>query len=275
MAKKFESEIAAASTELEFNMPIAVVIGEASDTSIFLRKHFEPITKGPDKRPGLSSSKGRVNLAMADDIDVLVLMSIKANGETVMATGEKKGARTLERGRLVVNELVTILDWHVDGGASDGTGAKLVALKTKHRDERDTHDGLALQLHEYAALAEPLRDDIDGVIGFDAKLIDEAPNLAAELLALPPENEDRAARMALVDRRNQIINVMYARVNLIRATARAVFRHHPEIARMASSAYMRTMRADARRAEKAAPASPVTTAPASPTPSAPVVVPPV
>lgn len=124
-------------------------------------------------------------------------------------------------------------------------------------------DATALELDDYVALATPHRDEIDGAVEFDAALLDEAPGVSAKLRALPPVDENKAARKALYDRRNKIINVLYKRVNMVRSAARAAFRHHPEIAQGATSTYARKVRAESRRA-RAKKAEPTTSGTATP-----------
>lgn len=97
-------------------------------------------------------------------------------------------------------------------------------------------------------LGEKYRSKIDGLGGFDAKMLDEAKVVAAELRdrpAIPVVLGDEAARALAL--RNRLAMLLAAKMNAVRSAARFVFRHRPEIVREATSAYERRRRAAARR----------------------------
>lgn len=89
---------------------------------------------------------------------------------------------------------------------------------------------------------------MDGIGGFDARLVKEATALAGALRARPasPAALAPAARAAL-DLRNRVVSLLWDRMSLVRSAARFVFRTSPEIAREATSAYERRRRAANRR----------------------------
>lgn len=249
MAKKYEIELSKKSKELELNFPVHVLLGEATDIVGFAKKYMDPVTKGPNQRPGLISSKGRVTPALVIEIEELVQLAGAANSEALLSIGGKEGRVVVERAQFIVDEIEAVVDWFLDDGIQDEKDAQFAAVKKQHDKAPDTADALATELQDYVALATPYRDEIDGAIGFDAALLDEGAKLVGKLRALPHQAEDKAERKALYARRNQLINALYDRVRAVRSTAKAAFRHHPEIAQQATSNYGRKTRAQARRAE--------------------------
>ena len=87
--------------------------------------------------------------------------------------------------------------------------------------------------------------------GFDAALIEEARALAKKLrersaqkLVGVPPGEQRAA----LELRNRVATLLHDRMNRVRAAARFVFRHDPDLVRRVTSAYQRQRRNAANRA---------------------------
>jgi hypothetical protein len=140
-----------------------------------------------------------------------------------------------------------------DDGVIDDNDARLERLAAAY-DEAFSQDDVAAALDAYATLAAQNRDKLAGLGGFDAAAIDEAPQLAKQLrdrsadkLVATPGNEERAA----LEIRNRLIALLWDRISRVRAVARYVFRHQPELVRKTTSSYARRTR-NKRNRDKAA-----------------------
>jgi len=151
----------------------------------------------------------------------------------------------------VLAELTAVLEFLFDDDVEDERDVQLAQLQ-RANDEPDTVDALAQALVEYAGLAEHYRDAIDGFGEFDSAMLDEATQLAARLrersASRPPGVEVEQA----MDWRNRLTTLLSDELSRVRAAARFVFRHHPQIRQRATSAYQRRSRAARRRAAAAA-----------------------
>lgn len=237
--------------EAHLRMPLHVFIGEAVDAASYQRRYQEPQTTAAGVAlPGMSSAKLKLAPEMPDEILALVEQVQQAQVEYVLAATPNLTKDKLARAGFLVDELDAALDWLFDDGVEDEKDAQLATLKST--TESDAIDAQAILLGQYAALARPHAAALHGVGGFDAAYIDEAAALGKELLALPPRAgpPSEAARDAIV-RRNRLLQLLQLRVNLVRASARFVFRRFPEIVRESTSAYARNRRAAARRAKAA------------------------
>ncbi len=185
-----------------------------------------------------------------------------------LVTVDKRVESPKARAEIVLGEIQAVLAWYFDDGVQDEKDDMLARLDAAHADDPATNDALASALDDYAHLADRYRQELDGLGGFEAALIDEAGELAAALRERPaqPEVSSSKTRDALA-LRNKLAGYLLAQMGLVRAAARFVFRNQPEIVREATSAYERRKRATTRRS-KEAPAPAPKAAPA-PAPSAP------
>ncbi|WP_437591348.1 hypothetical protein [Sorangium sp. So ce1000] len=140
----------------------------------------------------------------------------------------------------------------LDDDVDEPADAQLARIKEFHAQDGQRSSALSQALHDYAGLAESLKDRlVEADEAFDVRLIAEARKLAEDLqrraLEAAPEAGASAAATTI---RNQLLRLMVERIGAIRKTAAHVFRRHPEIAREVTSAYERRRRAAARR-EKA------------------------
>lgn len=246
-------------TELQIPVPIHVLKGEAIDVAKFFDKYVATIkpTKGQPGRPGLDSvfdAKRGLTASTADDIRSLERALYEAGTAYRSSLGASATA-PYERAEFVTDEIESVLEWYFDDGVQDEKDVHLAALKKAHADAPDSADALASKCEDYAALGREHQSAIDGLGGFDVKLLDEADQLAAQLRehSTRPVNTESPTAKA-VTLRNQIANLLYAKMNTVRAAARFVFRGNKDIIREATSAYERRRRAGARRAsEKKAP----------------------
>jgi hypothetical protein len=231
-------------------IPLFVQFGEAVDVARFFRKRWASSTgaDGVTVLPGLETAGAK----LPADMDTIILATLEAAQKShtrYQLVVEPGGGPALRaRGEFVLSEITSTLEWHFDDDIEDDDDARLANLTELHGALGDSSDAMALALEDFATLAAPHRDAINGLGGFDAALIDEAPRLAAELRALPRTRERTPEAAAALADRNAKVAALYALVRTTRAAARFVFRAHPDIVREATSAWERKRRAAARRA---------------------------
>jgi hypothetical protein len=162
----------------------------------------------------------------------------------------------MERAQFVLAELRSGLGFLFDDGIIDDNDARLERLAAAY-DEAFSQDDVAAALDAYAVLGEQNRDKLAGLGGFDASVIEEAPQLAKQLrdrsadkLIATPGSDERAA----LEIRNRLITLLWDRMSRVRAVARYVFRHQPELVRKTTSSYARRTR-NKRNRDKAASAA--------------------
>ncbi len=213
------------------------------------------VRRGLEDVAGAPAARATVDAATGDEIRSLVEAIQQAHASYLLWTEPSpKGARA-ERGRFVLRELASVLEWHFDDGSDDE--APWVAGRTGEGDEPESLAALAADLEDHARLAEPHRRALDGVGGFDARMIDEALEIAASLRARARAETLRPEALAAAALRDRLVALLVRRVSLVRAAARFVFRDDPGVARLASSVAPR-------RERVVAPRTPTTRAPARP-----------
>ncbi|AUX46016.1 hypothetical protein SOCE26_075190 [Sorangium cellulosum] len=269
-SKELEQWISAAAEVADgappvINQPLHVLFGEAVDVAKFFERYWKPEVdeRGHVVRPGLDSAVGkagkgkkkpagavgRIHPKTGDEILSLQRATQEAHTRYLL-TINPKGEDPAARGRFLLNELTAVLEWYFDDGVEDEKDAQLARVDAAHADDPQTADALASALDDYAHLAEPHRDEIDGLGGFESGYIEEAHAVAAALRDRPASVAALAGpARASLDLRNRLAGMLLARMNAVRTAARFVFRNHPEIVREATSAYERRKRAAARRAK--------------------------
>ncbi|XXY52787.1 hypothetical protein WME91_16800 [Sorangium sp. So ce269] len=276
-SKELEQWISAAAEVADsaspvINQPLHVLFGEAVDVARFFDRYWKPEAdeRGSIVRPGLESAVGKAAKGKKNPAGVVGRIHAKTGDEILslqratqeahtryLLTINPKGEDPAARGRFLLNELTAVLEWYFDDGVEDEKDAQLARVDAAHADDPQTADALASALDDYAHLAEPHRDELQGLGGFESGHIDEAHAIAAALRDRPASALALAgpARSA-IDLRNRLAGMLLDRMSAVRAAARFVFRNHPEIAREATSAYERRKRAAARRAKAKGAAAP-------------------
>lgn len=183
------------------------------------------------------------------------------------AKADSPSPHSIARGRFVLSELQASLRWllqnHENHGQdqSEASGpdaqvkeaeqrqkiesaaASLNVLARKHRSTIQRSSALAQALHDYAALARPLRQKLDGLGGFDARLIDEAEYLSAHL---PLRRRGRPSpspqAVQAKHQRDQLASLLQSKMQQVRAAAHFVFRGHKDILQNFASAHQRRLR---------------------------------
>lgn len=237
-------------------VPFHVLAGEALDVARFAQRYWEPATdhSGAVVRPGLrSAATGAFTNELAEEL-LELHDALQAAQTDYQLSVDMPEAAPVERAQFLLGELHAVLAFLFDDGEEDLADAQLQQLASVH-DNALSHDALAAALFDYAGLAELHRAAIDGLGGFDAGNIDEARRIASSLrersagpAVLAPIQEQRQ-RLEL---RNRIATLLYERMQRIRATARFVFRHHPDLVRQVTSAYGRQQRAAYRKRRREA-----------------------
>jgi hypothetical protein len=232
------------------NLPLFVLFGEAVDVARFFRTYWASSTgaDGSIVRHGLETAGAKLSADTDEKILTALESAQKAHTRYQLIVEPGRGPALRARGEFVLSEITSTLEWHFDDDIEDDDDARLANLTELHGALGDSADAMALALEDFAALAAPHRDAINGLGGFDAALIDEAPRLAAELRALPRTRARTPEAAAALADRNAKVAALYALVRTTRAAARFVFRAHPDIVREATSAWERKRRAAARRA---------------------------
>ncbi len=240
----FTNELAAlTSDEFTFTVPYHATIGEAQDVATFVRTHHKADKK--TGAPGLVD--GKLSVVVADEIEALITEVMRAQIAYRDAVNPKADTTKLDRARFLVDELGGALEFLFDDGVEDENDTKLTRLVAAHKDDPDSPDALAVELDEYAGLAESSKTELAALGGFDVAMIAEAKKLSRELLAMPanpPVSPDATAKLAT---RNRILQLIDRRVRRVRAVARWVFRHEPTKVQAVTSVYARKRRVDAKR----------------------------
>ena len=263
------------------SVPIIVLLGEAQDLAEQVDRRWHP-TEDKVPLPGLMAAvaMGSIPETLAQDLRELAGALTRAHGE-YRAVTEGTLSAPVERGEFLLSEIRQCLDYVFETSGNAEHLAQLTRLNETHNDT-SSHDALAMSLEGFALFASHHRERLAQIPEFDPAMLDEAIAVAARLrdqsaLKLSGAAIDRQ-RTALAER-NRLITLLTERMSAARRALRFIFRNHPEIARLASSAYERNRRAASRAGERELeePGSEVTPgAPAVPAvPAVPVVAVPV
>jgi len=243
------------SKELKISRPFHVALGEAIDATREFEFYWEP-DLDPDthqvRRPGLASmntpNNERLPASSGTDLRSIHDAAQAANGQYLYSAGAPAEPSVMERGRFLLREIMGALHEQFNDGKLDENDAALAAVDAQHADDPISADAVAGALYDYAGLAKPFAEAMDGMGGFKKEYIDEATVTAEALREKPtqpsPKSADAAEWIAL---RNQLTNLLLERTAKINSAGKYVFRDRPDIARKFASAYERKRRAEARR----------------------------
>ncbi len=239
--------------EFKPTVPLGILLGEAISVARYLDAHWsasvDPTTKVSIH--GLDTA-GEKHLPKSTSDELRELqVAVEAAQAAFLLTVDPKAANAdnLARGRFVLDEITATLEWIFDDGVEDERDAQLASVEGAHANDTDTPDLMALALDDFAALGEKYRKDMKDVGGFDIALIDEARKLAVALRgsASSPIAPSTASKAAL-SFRNRLLQLLQARIDLVRAAARFVYRGAPENVVPALSGYQVKRRVIAKRA---------------------------
>jgi ElaB/YqjD/DUF883 family membrane-anchored ribosome-binding protein len=248
--------------------PIYVMIGEAYDLASLAKKYWKSsyTRKNVILRRGLDLVGTSLPYSMVGELISLSDALQQAHSAYVLTTGPAHKTSLIEEAQKLVAELDTVLAFHASLGAHPAEREQLTNVETEHAEDPASPDAIASELDDYAALAEPIRKELDGLGGFDVSDIDHATTLATELRSLPPglrSTEENQAEQEALELRNRVARLLQDRTTRLRQAGRFVFRDQREIALLFASTYERKKRAASRRRARQAPATPP--APATPT----------
>lgn len=226
-------------------VPLHVMFGESTDLVSYSVKYWWPEVDGrtkKERRPGLSSAGKKYSLRTVAELRDLTGVCQRLQSEYLITVDGPKLGPLKARGQFLAGEIRAALDFLFDDGVEDENDERLAAVIAAHKDDGESAEVLAAELHDYVALAGPHRAELDGVGNFDAALIDEAAEVAKDLLAHPSRTGPSEAAEESIGRRNRALQLLQKRMNLARSAARFVFRQHAPIARLALSAWERRRR---------------------------------
>ena len=245
---------AIAPDQTTIRLPLHALLAEAVDIAKTVAKYWDTVTEpdtGQVVRIGLDSLGARLPASMAGDLLSLREAVQQAQSAYLLASEQRVSAPT-DRARFVLGELTATLEYLFDDGVEDEKDAQLAAAKASHAQHPETMDALAAQLEDYAAIAKEYEKDMDGLGGFDARLIQEAVELARTLRDQPATAQHapvtKAAEAMLL--RNQLAALLFRKIAICRNAIRFVFRRHPDVVREAASTYYRKKKAESRRRAK-------------------------
>ena len=233
-------------------VPLHVLLDEAVAVARFFEKYFATVRNedGSVGRIGLDSvaRPGR-EVTAAAGAEVLSLREAIHEAQALyVAASKPREKRPVERGRVVLREIRSALAFLFDDGKRDVKDVQLERFEASGRGSR-SESVLLMRLHEFGTFANVHRAELDGLGGFDVRLIDEALALSAALRALSPRVPAHELPGARMDLRNRLAALLAGRVASIRSAARFVFRGSPDIVREATSVYERRRAVAARRAK--------------------------
>jgi hypothetical protein len=248
------------SPDLKLPRPFHVLMGEAVDAAREFTDYFEPEKDphtGQITRRGLRSVNRPGNMRLpassGEELLSIQLACQHAHGQYLYLSGSVAQKDVTDRARFLLGEIKAVLHYHLDDGVEDENDAALASVDAEHAEDPQTADALAGALDDYAGLARPFADQLDGLGGFEVGYLDEAETTAAQLRQKPARAaalpKDAAAWLAL---RNQLTNLLQDRMRRINSAGKLVFRDRPDIARKFASGYERSRRAEARRRAKKA-----------------------
>jgi hypothetical protein len=228
--------------------PFHVLAGEALDVARFCRRNWSPIAgyKGQTVRPGLSSAVGNGTFTEAIADEIIQLQAAFQAAQTryrLLITGVD--TQPMECAQFILGELRSTLEWLFHDAEIHHSAAQLAALDAAHHGAL-SQDAVAAALFDYAELADRHRQAIAGLGGFEKPLIEEARALGNELRELsagPAAPADPPDEVRALEFRNRLGMLLYDRMQRVRAAARFVFRHQPDLVRQVTSVYARRQRA--------------------------------
>jgi hypothetical protein len=231
-------------------VPLHVLLDEAVVVARFFDTYYPTLRNddGTVARIGLDSvaRPGR-ELTAATGAEVLSLReAIQEAQARYVAVSAPRRRPPLERMRFVLGEIRSALTFLFDDGKRDVQGAQLEQLASSPGSDSRSESALAMQLYQYATLAEMNRADLDGLGGFDVSLIDEAFALVDAIHSIEPAVPLADLPSGVLDLRQRLATLLADRMGTIRSAARFVFRRSPAIVREATSTYERRRGAAAR-----------------------------
>jgi len=234
-------------TVITSGMPIRDRVFEGDGVGGFLRKYWTP-PPGSDL-PSMQVSQAEVVLSVADDIESLARAIRFMHNDDMFPSITLSDVPQLEqRGidliRVLSNGCDLVLDDDIHEPADDAFA------KAKERASDDTRATRIEFLFTLAEVADEVKPRLAALKDFDVEWIGEARDVAQKLSSEGPPVPGRQASPE-IDLRNRLVTLLDQRVAKVRRAARSVYRDHPEIVRLVTSAYERQRRLESKRKKKA------------------------
>lgn len=260
-----DAALALAADEVQApRVPVAVMLQEAAGVALFVRRRWE--ADAERKLPGLSLASAFVQAGIAEEIEELGEAARVLQTRVLFPERDALELRQkLERGETVLDELSAALELVLDDGVAEPADAALDLARQRLAADQ-SQAGMAQALSDFAGVAEQVKARISTLGDFEPALIEEARQLSRTITAAGPPQRGRPASPDL-DLRNRMLTLLDRRVDRVRAAARYVYRHHPEVARQVTSAYERRRRAEWRESNATSTSGAASSAESSSTPA--------
>ena len=228
----------------KLSKPIAIFFFEAENHRKFLLCNWEPAPDG--ERPGLCSAASMLGLAVADELESLLVLGRDAHaGALFMESDAEKRAKLVERGRFLLGEIGDACELVLDDDVTEAADDALAAAHDRAASD-NTLATFEQALIDYASVGESIKDRLVAAPGFELGWLAEARDVADALGKLGAPLQGRASSPQ-IDLRNRVMTLIDERTQRITKVANYVYRHHPEVLRQLQSAYTRRKNLEARR----------------------------
>ncbi len=235
-------------TVLSGGFPLKERVFEGDGVASFLRKHWKPPVEL--RLPGMEQTEAQVPLALADEIESLCRAIRFVHTDAIFPALPPSEVPALEaRARTLTGILANACELVLDDDVREAADDALAAAKDRAED--DTRATRIQYLFDLAAIADEVKDRLEALKGFEVAWIGEAREVAQKLSSEGPRLPGPAADPK-IDLRNRLVTLLDVRVSKVRRAARFVYRDHPEVVRMVTSAFERKRRVEAKRRKRAA-----------------------
>jgi hypothetical protein len=215
-------------------LPIHVLLADATRVARFARDYWrERIDPAAKIRPGLELVAGS-GFTTAITHEIAALHDLLDAARTAHARATQRD--TTARAHLVLDDLRAALRWRCDETRIDAAHTKLAMLGLRHREHPDSQDALADALADHLELAASLQGELVAIGALEARQIDDA-TLLLRSLRDHAHTGRTAAATKLLQQRDRYAALLVARLSLVRAAARYVFRDHDDVLREIASPY--------------------------------------
>jgi chromosome segregation ATPase len=225
---------------------VAIYISEAIRVADFIDTYWEPSVDGA--RPGLVSVSEFLPKKIGEEIRSLAMACQYIQSQAMFAKGSSpKKKQHIERGALVVERLSRALEFILEDDLEEPADEILRIAKARYA-ENASQAQLAQSLSDFAALAESLKERLAKLQGFNLALIEEAKELAAQVVKEAAQPGVQASQD--IQLRDRLLTLLAKRLASVRRAVRYVFEDHPDIIRLVTSVYQRHRRLAAKRLKK-------------------------
>ncbi len=264
---EYWTEQAKGAAEARPKVPLAVLLGEASELASFVERRWQPTSTsgepwaqssrprsdvdsaserpaepseelGAPALPGLSvvERAGRISLDTAREMRELVTAVTAISVQCVEPAAPSPDLE--KRARRLLSEVKEVLDYALGAEAE----AHLGGLRQETRNTT-THDQLTLAMTLWAHTALQFQEELRVLGDYDSSLPSRLIEMAEELGAQDVDfNKPLWERRRKRSLRRQLITLLCDRMREVRRAVRYVFRDHPHLVRQATSDYQRERR---------------------------------